>query len=46
MLLAEDEAAVRQSTREFLGLNGYIVLEAKNGTEALAIARAYKGVSI
>ena len=43
LLLAEDEAAVRQSTREFLTLNGYIVLEATNGTEALAIAREYKG---
>ena len=43
MLLAEDEAAVRHSTREFLSLNGYIVLEAKNGTDALAIATEYKG---
>jgi CheY-like chemotaxis protein len=43
VLLAEDEPAVRQSTREFLTLNGYIVLEAKNGTDALAIAREYKG---
>ena len=34
---------MRESTREFLGLNGYIVLEAKNGTDALAIAREYKG---
>src|SRR5207237_2901867 len=32
VLLAEDETAVRQSTREFLSLNGYIVLEAKSGT--------------
>ncbi len=44
LLLAEDEDAVRQSTREFLSLSGYIVLEAKNGTEALALARAYSGV--
>jgi CheY-like chemotaxis protein len=43
VLLAEDEPAVRRSTREFLSLNGYIVLEAKNGTDALAIAREYKG---
>ena len=43
VLLAEDESAVRQSTREFLVLNGYIVLEAKNGTDALVIAREYKG---
>src|SRR6476469_4433712 len=44
LLLAEDEDAVRQSTREFLSLSGYIVLEAKNGPEALALARAYNGV--
>jgi two-component system, cell cycle sensor histidine kinase and response regulator CckA len=43
VLLAEDEAAVRLSTREFLSLNGYIVLEAKNGTDALAVARDYRG---
>ena len=43
LLLAEDEAAVRQSTREFLTLNGYIVLEAENGAAALALARAYDG---
>jgi two-component system, cell cycle sensor histidine kinase and response regulator CckA len=43
LLLAEDEAAVQQSTREFLSMNGYIVLEAKNGTEALALAKSYKG---
>jgi two-component system, cell cycle sensor histidine kinase and response regulator CckA len=43
LLLAEDEPAVRQSTREFLSLSGYIVLEAKNGTEARALARSYAG---
>jgi signal transduction histidine kinase/CheY-like chemotaxis protein len=43
LVLAEDEAAVLQSTREFLSLNGYIVLEAKNGAEALALAGAYDG---
>lgn len=43
LLLAEDEEAVRTSIREFLSLNGYIVLEATNGTEAMAIARAYDG---
>jgi len=43
LLLAEDEAAVRRSAREFLSLQGYIVLEAKDGTDALAIAREYNG---
>src|ERR1700690_764368 len=43
LLLAEDEPAVRQSTREFLSLNGYIVLEATNGSDAVAVAREYKG---
>jgi two-component system cell cycle sensor histidine kinase/response regulator CckA len=41
LLLVEDETAVRQSTREFLMLSGYIVLEAKNGEDALYIARDY-----
>jgi two-component system, cell cycle sensor histidine kinase and response regulator CckA len=43
LLLAEDEEAVRQSTREFLTLKGYIVLEAATGAEALTLARAYDG---
>ena len=43
LLLAEDEEAVRQSAREFLALQGYIVLEAANGAEALALAKAYDG---
>jgi len=43
LLLAEDEEAVRQSAREFLSLQGYIVLEAANGAEALTLARTYGG---
>jgi two-component system, cell cycle sensor histidine kinase and response regulator CckA len=43
LLLVEDEAAVRRSTREFLASNGYIVLEAENGLHALKIAREFKG---
>jgi two-component system cell cycle sensor histidine kinase/response regulator CckA len=43
LLLVEDEAAVRRSTREFLASNGYIVLEAENGQHALKIANEFKG---
>ena len=43
LLLVEDEAAVRQSEREFLLLSGYIVLEAADGEDALRIAAAYRG---
>jgi YesN/AraC family two-component response regulator len=43
VLLAEDEAAVRQSEKEFLDANGYTVLEAHNGDDALIVARKYSG---
>ena len=43
LLLVEDEAAVRQSSREFLVLCGYIVLEARDGEDALRLARDYRG---
>ncbi len=39
VLLVEDEDAVRQSTCEFLVLNGYTVLEARNGEDALRVAQ-------
>ncbi|MGH9504687.1 MAG: response regulator [Terriglobales bacterium] len=42
LLLAEDEAAVRESSRKFLALNGYVVLEAANGNEALTLAKSYR----
>jgi two-component system, cell cycle sensor histidine kinase and response regulator CckA len=43
VLLVEDELAVRQPTREFLARNGYTVLEASNGEEALQVSREYCG---
>jgi two-component system, cell cycle sensor histidine kinase and response regulator CckA len=39
ILLVEDESAVRRATSEFLRLQGYTVLEAKDGLEALDVAR-------
>ena len=41
VLLVEDEHAVRRATAEFLHLNGYTVLEAKDGLDALAVARTH-----
>ena len=43
ILLVEDEPAVRRSTREFLALNGYSVIEAANGEEAIEVAQGYSG---
>lgn len=39
ILLVEDEQAVRDATAEFLRLQGYKVLEAKDGIDALSVAR-------
>lgn len=41
LLLVEDEAAVRQSGKEFLQSSGYTVLDARNGDDALRVARSY-----
>ena len=38
LLLVEDEYAVRQATAEFLRLQGYQVIEAKDGLDALTVA--------
>jgi two-component system, cell cycle sensor histidine kinase and response regulator CckA len=38
ILLVEDEQAVRKATAEFLGNQGYTILEARNGLEALSVA--------
>ena len=41
VLLVEDEPAVRRATAEFLALQGYSVLQAKDGVDALAVAGAH-----
>ena len=43
ILLVEDEAAVRDATREFLRLQGYYVIEAEDGLAALASAKKHTG---
>ncbi len=43
ILLAEDEEVVRRLAREILSENGYKVLEAGNGREALLISEAHRG---
>jgi PAS domain S-box-containing protein len=41
ILLAEDDGAVRRLARDVLANQGYAVLEARDGDEALAIARRF-----
>jgi PAS domain S-box-containing protein len=41
ILLAEDEPEVRDLVRQILDMNGYVVLEAADGSEALRIAAEY-----
>jgi CheY-like chemotaxis protein len=41
ILLAEDDGAVRRLARDVLANQGYVVLDARDGDEALAIARRY-----
>jgi PAS domain S-box-containing protein len=43
VLLAEDQSSIRETVRECLEANGYKVLEAENGEDALDIAREYSG---
>ena len=43
ILLAEDDGAVRRFARSILTNHGYTVLDARDGDEALAIARKYTG---
>jgi two-component system cell cycle sensor histidine kinase/response regulator CckA len=44
VLLVEDEELVRNMTRETLGMNGYHVLVAANGEEAIKICEEYGGL--
>ncbi|MCU1221617.1 MAG: sensor protein [Candidatus Angelobacter sp.] len=43
ILLAEDEAGIRAMTRTYLEGLGYRLLEAANGTEAIMLAKEYRG---
>jgi PAS domain S-box-containing protein len=43
VLLVEDDGAVRRFARHVLASNGYTVLAARDGDEALTIARRYEG---
>lgn len=43
ILIAEDDGAVRRLARDVLASHGYTVLSARDGDEALAVARAYRG---
>lgn len=44
VLLVEDEEAVRQIATEILTLNGYRVLQARHGNEALDVSLQHEGV--
>jgi CheY-like chemotaxis protein len=41
LLLVEDEDALRRATAEFLSLRGYSVLEARDGLDALSMAKLH-----
>lgn len=43
VLLVEDEESVRQVANEILTLNGYRVLQASHGKEALEVSRGHEG---
>jgi PAS domain S-box-containing protein len=43
VLVVEDQDGVRKLAREFLEMQGYTVLESRNGVEALALAQQHAG---
>jgi CheY-like chemotaxis protein len=43
ILVAEDEAMLRELAHEFLATAGYTVLEASNGEEAMEVSERYEG---
>jgi two-component system, cell cycle sensor histidine kinase and response regulator CckA len=43
LLLVEDEASVRQASRQFLTRSGYTVLEAADGEDAIRASRDHRG---
>jgi PAS domain S-box-containing protein len=43
ILLVEDSAPLRQLTRELLSREGYVILEAADGVEALEVSEKHKG---
>src|SRR5436190_13333263 len=46
VLLVDDDAAVRRSIARFLEFEGFVVVEAGNGLEALAYLRTGAGASV
>jgi two-component system cell cycle sensor histidine kinase/response regulator CckA len=46
ILLVEDEASVRRATAEFLRLQGYNVIEAWDGVDALELAKEQKAIHL
>ena len=43
ILIVEDEEGVRELVRDLLEINGYTILMAQNGKEAMSVCRAHKG---
>jgi PAS domain S-box-containing protein len=46
LLLVEDEPAVRRAAAEFLRLQGYSVIEAKDGVDALSLAETHPNIDL